>query len=198
MAKEVSARLGSDGASRLPTHDCRMNSIHRPAAPRAGGETAVSKPFNPFEMAQAQFDKVADILDLDSGTRDLLRWPMREHQFAIPVRMDDGKVKVFRGFRVQHNDARGPEQGRHPLPSARDAGHGARAGDVDDLEVRGGRHPARRRQGRRHLRPAPPEHARAGSGSAAAGCARWRRTSGYLAGRAGARRDDQSRSTWSG
>ena len=71
----------------------------------------MSKPFNPFEMAQAQFDKVADILDLDAGTRELLRWPMREFQFAIPVRMDDGKVKVFRGFRVQHNDARGPNKG---------------------------------------------------------------------------------------
>ncbi len=71
----------------------------------------MSKPFNPFEMAQAQFDKVADILDLDQGTRDLLRWPIREFQFAIPVRMDDGTVKVFRGFRVQHNDARGPNKG---------------------------------------------------------------------------------------
>ena len=71
----------------------------------------MSKPFNPFEMAQAQFDKVADILDLDQGTRELLRWPIREFQFAIPVRMDDGKVKVFRGFRVQHNDARGPNKG---------------------------------------------------------------------------------------
>ncbi|HSP91707.1 MAG TPA: Glu/Leu/Phe/Val dehydrogenase [Vicinamibacterales bacterium] len=71
----------------------------------------MSKPFNPFEMAQAQFDKVADMLDLDQGTRELLRWPLREFQFAIPVRMDDGKVKVFRGFRVQHNDARGPHKG---------------------------------------------------------------------------------------
>ena len=71
----------------------------------------MAKPFNPFEMAQAQFDKVADILDLDGGTRDLLRWPLREFQFAIPVRMDDGKTKVFRGFRVQHNDARGPCKG---------------------------------------------------------------------------------------
>ena len=71
----------------------------------------MSKPFNPFEMAQSQFDKVADILDLDGGTRELLRWPMREHQIAIPVRMDDGKVQIFRGFRVQHNDARGPNKG---------------------------------------------------------------------------------------
>ncbi len=67
--------------------------------------------FNPFHMAQAQFDKVADKLDLDVGTRDLLRFPIREYAFNIPVRMDDGSVQVFRGFRVQHNDARGPCKG---------------------------------------------------------------------------------------
>src|SRR5512142_377540 len=70
-----------------------------------------SKAFNPFEMAQAQFDRVADILNLDGATRDLLRYPMREFAFAIPVRMDDGCVQIFRGFRVQHNDARGPCKG---------------------------------------------------------------------------------------
>jgi glutamate dehydrogenase (NAD(P)+) len=70
-----------------------------------------SKSFNPFEMAQAQFDKAADILDLDQPTRDLLRNPMREYHFNIPVRMDDGKMKIFRGFRIQHNDARGPGKG---------------------------------------------------------------------------------------
>jgi len=69
------------------------------------------KAFNPFAMAQSQFDKAADYLSLDEGTRELLRNPMREYQFSIPVRMDDGKVKVFRGFRVQHNDARGPGKG---------------------------------------------------------------------------------------
>jgi len=66
---------------------------------------------NAFEMAQGQFDKVAAILDLDPATRELLRWPLREYSFAIPVRMDDGQVRVFRGFRVQHNDARGPSKG---------------------------------------------------------------------------------------
>ncbi|MCX6831009.1 MAG: Glu/Leu/Phe/Val dehydrogenase [candidate division Zixibacteria bacterium] len=69
------------------------------------------KAFNPFAMAQQQFDKAADFLNLDSGTRELLREPMREFAFLIPVRMDDGKVKVFRGFRVQHNDSRGPCKG---------------------------------------------------------------------------------------
>lgn len=77
-----------------------------------------TKAFNSFEMAQRQFDRVADILDLDQGTRELLRVPLREYQFSIPVRMDDGKTRVFRGFRVQHNDARGPSKGGirfHPL-----------------------------------------------------------------------------------
>jgi len=69
------------------------------------------KSFNSFEMAQQQFDRVADILDLDQASRDLLRVPLREYQFSIPVRMDDGSMKVFRGFRVQHNDARGPGKG---------------------------------------------------------------------------------------
>ena len=69
------------------------------------------KSFNPFEMAQKQFDKVADQLQLDEGTRALLRNPLREYHFSIPVHMDDGTVKVFRGFRVQHSDARGPAKG---------------------------------------------------------------------------------------
>jgi len=67
--------------------------------------------FNPFQMAQEQFDKVADYLGLDEGTRGLLREPLREYHFSIPVRMDDGTVKVFRGFRCQHNDSRGPCKG---------------------------------------------------------------------------------------
>lgn len=74
--------------------------------------------FNSYEMAQAQFDRVAEILDLDSGTHEFLRDSQREYSFSIPVRMDDGISKIFRGFRVQHNDARGPSKGGirfHPL-----------------------------------------------------------------------------------
>jgi len=70
-----------------------------------------SRPFNAFQMAQAQFDRVADLLKLDQATKDLLRYPLREYQFSLPIRMDDGTVRVFRGFRVQHNDARGPGKG---------------------------------------------------------------------------------------
>ena len=65
----------------------------------------------PFQMAQAQFDHVADLLDLPQDARELLRNPMREYHFSIPVRMDDGSTRVFRGFRIVHNDARGPGKG---------------------------------------------------------------------------------------
>ena len=69
------------------------------------------KPFNAFEMAQQQFDAVAEKLGLNPAARDLLRNPLREYHFLIPVRMDDGSTKVFKGFRVQHSDARGPCKG---------------------------------------------------------------------------------------
>ncbi len=67
--------------------------------------------FNPYEMARAQFDRIADMIDLDDGARQFLRTPMREYHFTIPVHMDDGTVQVFQGFRCQHNDARGPGKG---------------------------------------------------------------------------------------
>jgi glutamate dehydrogenase (NAD(P)+) len=67
--------------------------------------------FNPFQVAQAQFDRVADQLKLDQEVRSILRWPLREFRFQIPVRMDDGTIRVLFGFRVQHNDARGPAKG---------------------------------------------------------------------------------------
>jgi glutamate dehydrogenase len=70
-----------------------------------------TRAYNAFQMAQAQFDRIADLLDLDKPTRDLLRHPLREYHVSIPVRMDDGSFQIFRGFRVQHNDARGPGKG---------------------------------------------------------------------------------------
>ncbi|PLW96595.1 MAG: glutamate dehydrogenase, partial [Marinilabiliales bacterium] len=67
--------------------------------------------YNAFTDAQKLFDRAADLLDLDQATRDLLRTPQKEFHFNIPVRMDDGKVKIFQGYRVMHNDARGPAKG---------------------------------------------------------------------------------------
>jgi glutamate dehydrogenase (NAD(P)+) len=67
--------------------------------------------FNPFADAQAEFDRLADLMGLDTPTRELLRHPAHEHRLTLPVRLDDGTVEVFHGFRVQHNDARGPAWG---------------------------------------------------------------------------------------
>lgn len=66
---------------------------------------------NAFKMAQAQFDEVAQKINLDQGIKEMLRWPVREFRFQIPVRMDDGTIHTFFGYRVQHNDARGPAKG---------------------------------------------------------------------------------------
>jgi len=80
-----------------------------------------TKTYGFFEETQHQFDRVAERLGLDQAARDLLRHPMREFHFSVPVRMDDGTVRVFRGSRVQHNDARGPGRGGirfHPMEAA--------------------------------------------------------------------------------
>ncbi len=66
---------------------------------------------NPFRIAQRQLDEAAAILGLDPATHAFLREPMRQLIVSIPVRMDDGSVKVFQGYRVQYNDARGPCKG---------------------------------------------------------------------------------------
>ena len=66
---------------------------------------------NPFAIAQHQFDTAAGLLNLDPGLRAVLREPVRELHVTLPVRMDDGTVRVFKAFRVQYNDARGPSKG---------------------------------------------------------------------------------------
>ena len=66
---------------------------------------------NAFAMAQRQFDDVSHMLNLDPQVAEMLRWPTREFKFQIPVKMDDGSLRLFFGFRIQHNDARGPGKG---------------------------------------------------------------------------------------
>ena len=66
---------------------------------------------NPFAIAQRQFDEAAELLALDPAARAFLREPMREFVVTIPVRMDDGSVQVFKGYRVQYNSGRGPTKG---------------------------------------------------------------------------------------
>ncbi|MGL6225176.1 MAG: Glu/Leu/Phe/Val family dehydrogenase [Thermoguttaceae bacterium] len=71
----------------------------------------MSGAYNPFTVAQQQIDKAAQTLGLDSGTHEFLRNPQREIHVSLPVKMDNGMTKVFQGFRVQYNTARGPAKG---------------------------------------------------------------------------------------
>src|ERR671927_1990567 len=71
----------------------------------------VAARINPWQVAQQQFDLAADRLNLDPGLRQVLREPRRELHVTFPVKMDDGSVKVFTGYRVQHNLGRGPAKG---------------------------------------------------------------------------------------
>ena len=66
---------------------------------------------NAWHVAQEQFDNAAERLNLDPGLRQVLREPRRELHVHFPVKMDDGSVRVFEGYRVQHNLGRGPAKG---------------------------------------------------------------------------------------
>jgi glutamate dehydrogenase (NAD(P)+) len=79
----------------------------QPVAPRM----VPREDLNPFRIAQLQFDMAAEFLKLDQGLRQILRTPKRVLEVSVPVKMDNGQVKVFAGFRVQHNVARGPAKG---------------------------------------------------------------------------------------
>ena len=76
---------------------------------------------NPFDVAKKQFDKAADMLQVEENIRVQLQEPQRFLEFLIPVKMDDGSVKVFKAYRAQFNKARGPFKGGirfHPEVSA--------------------------------------------------------------------------------
>jgi glutamate dehydrogenase/leucine dehydrogenase len=66
---------------------------------------------NPFDIAREQFNIAADLLDLDESMRAVLVSPKRQLIVSVPVKMDNGTIKVFEGYRVQHNVARGPAKG---------------------------------------------------------------------------------------
>ena len=66
---------------------------------------------NPWHMALEQFGNAVQYLDLDTGMIDFIRWPERELTVNFPVKMDDGTLKVYTGYRVHHNTVRGPTKG---------------------------------------------------------------------------------------
>ena len=66
---------------------------------------------NAFDDARQRFGRAAELLKLEPGMREILRTPQRELTVTFPVTMDDGRIEVFTGFRVQHNIVRGPAKG---------------------------------------------------------------------------------------
>jgi glutamate dehydrogenase (NAD(P)+) len=81
------------------------------AVPQAIPRIAPREDLNPYRIAQIQFDIAAEYLKLDPGLRQILRTPKRILEVSVPTKMDNGQIKVFTGFRVQHNIARGPAKG---------------------------------------------------------------------------------------
>ena len=71
----------------------------------------VTEDLNSFQIAMRQFDTAAEKLKLDPGLREVLRAPRRALTLSLPIKMDDGRLKTFQGFRVQHNNSRGPCKG---------------------------------------------------------------------------------------
>ncbi len=80
-------------------------------APPMVPRIAPREDLNPFRIAQIQFDMAAEFLKLDPGLRQILRTPKRVLEVSLPTKMDNGQVKVFTGYRVQHNVSRGPGKG---------------------------------------------------------------------------------------
>src|ERR1700684_3475208 len=81
------------------------------ASPQPIPRIAPREDLNPYRIAQIQFDIAAEYLKLDPGLRQILRTPKRILEVSVPTKMDNGQIKVFTGFRVQHNIARGPAKG---------------------------------------------------------------------------------------
>ena len=88
-----------------------------------GTATTILEPGGPLAAARQQLLRIADRLRLDASMRDLLSECSREYHFSIPIQMDDGTTRVFRGYRMQHNDARGPAKGGIRFSPAADADH---------------------------------------------------------------------------
>lgn len=80
-------------------------------APQPIPRIAPREDLNPLRIAQIQFDMAAEYLKLDQGLRQILRAPKRVLEVSIPTKMDNGQIKVFTGYRVQHNVVRGPSKG---------------------------------------------------------------------------------------
>ena len=119
-------------------------------------DEALEREFNPWLAAETRFNEAALKLGLDDGLQKVLRSTSMEVTVHIPVQLDDGRLEVFTGYRVQHSLARGPAKGGIRFAPDVTLDEVRALSIVDDLEMRRGQHSLRRRQGRRHLRSQDP------------------------------------------
>ncbi len=101
-------RLDVEASAKSPDEEL-IDKKQKEYAAKAALVRAAEK--NPYEVAQEQFFVAADRLGLDEGMREILAVPQRELRVNFPVRLDSGKIKVFTGYRVHHNNSRGPVKG---------------------------------------------------------------------------------------
>src|SRR5450759_1471714 len=80
-------------------------------ATRRGARQESGPEFNPWLAAEARFNQAATLLGMDEGLQKVLRTPTMEITVHIPIQLDDGRLEVFTGYRVQHSLARGPAKG---------------------------------------------------------------------------------------
>ena len=93
--------------SAASAYSAEVASARKAGAMPERAKTRAPENLNPYDFAVRQFDRAADHLGLSDGAREVLRNPKRQLIVSIPVKMDDGSIRVFKGYRVQHSIARG-------------------------------------------------------------------------------------------
>jgi glutamate dehydrogenase (NAD(P)+) len=110
MANETLIPAGA-ALSAVPTLGREKEHTMQAAVEVTTAEISLEQETNPWEAQAARFDEAARRLKLDDGIWKILRYPVREIIVHIPVQMDDGRIEVFTGYRVQHSNSRGPGKG---------------------------------------------------------------------------------------
>src|SRR4029079_1627300 len=95
--------------ARLATRSRRSRNSRRKDMPAEGAD--IQKELNPLENARAQFEEAAKMLEIDPGLLEIIKQPRRSTIVSLPIQMDDGSLRVFTGYRVQHSIVRGPAKG---------------------------------------------------------------------------------------
>ena len=132
---------------------------------------------NAVEETNYYFRKAARIMDVGEPIETLLATPLREVKVQVSIEMDSGEIRTFTGYRIQHDNSRGPMKGGLRYHPQAGPGRVRLARLADDVEDGGGEPALRRRQGRHHVRSQRSSASRSWSGSRASSWTRCRTSS---------------------